>query len=121
MQRVLLVEDNADNRDLIEAMIGDRFELSMASDGGEALGLLADRERFDVLLLDISLPEMDGVELLQKIRTLPDYHQVPAVALTSHAMKGDRERFLAKGFDGYVSKPIIDERDLLNVMDSLLN
>ncbi|MGM0563863.1 MAG: response regulator [Pseudomonadota bacterium] len=121
MPRLLLVEDNADNRDLMEAMLGEHFDLSLAADGREALERIEQGPRFDLFLFDISLPEMDGVELLKKIRQLSDYRSVPAIALTSHAMKGDRERFIDKGFDDYISKPILDEADVIKVIHAQLD
>lgn len=120
MPRILLVEDNADNRDLMEAMLGEHFDMVLAADGREALALIEGGEVCDLFLFDISLPEMDGVELLKKLRQHEDCRSVPAVALTSHAMKGDRERFIERGFDDYISKPILDEDDVLKVIHAQL-
>ncbi|HEV2290331.1 MAG TPA: response regulator, partial [Gemmatimonadales bacterium] len=73
-----------------------------------------------VILLDISLPGMDGAEVLRRLRTDPGLGRIPVIALTAHAMTGDRERFLAMGFDGYVTKPIIDETLLYGAIARLL-
>lgn len=113
MPRIALVEDNPDNQMLIEVLVEDlegEFELDQYEDGPSALtGILAHPP--DVVLLDISLPGMDGVAVLQELRASRLAH-LPVIALTAHAMEGDRERFLAAGFDDYVAKPILDE-DLL--------
>ena len=74
----------------------------------------------DLVLLDISLPEMDGTEVLQRIRANPEIQTLPVVALTAHAMAGDREKYLGAGFNDYVSKPIVDEQVLLDVIQRLL-
>lgn len=105
---VLLIED-----DLINQVYMDHFlrreghASALAVDGSSALAALA-RERFDVVLTDIEMPDMDGVEILRRIRKGEggQNSSVPVIALTAHAMKGDRERFLAMGLDGYVSKPV---------------
>ena len=106
--RVALVEDNADNRLLLQAILGDLYDLAEYEAGPEALAALP-HDRPDLLLLDISLPGMDGVEVLRRLRTEPALDRLPVVALTAHAMAGDRERFLGLGFDAYVTKPIVDE------------
>ena len=68
------------------------------------------------MLLDISLPEMDGGEVLRRIRADPDLRDLPVIALTAHAMAGDREKYLAAGFNDYVTKPIVDEQILLDAI-----
>lgn len=119
VKRIALVEDNDDNRALIAALLDGQYHLSEYVDGPAALaGLVA--EPPDLILLDISLPGMDGTEVLAKLREHESLREVPAVALTAHAMRGDRERFLAQGFDEYVSKPIVDEDVLLDVIRGLL-
>ena len=104
---VLVVEDNAVNRMLIGAYL-EEFGLSynVVENGGEALARLAGKD-YDLVLMDIMMPELDGVETTKRIRKMGDEAaEVPIVALTAHAMKGDREDYLAAGMDGYVSKPI---------------
>lgn len=118
MTRIAVVEDNADNRLLVDAMIGARYELVEYASGQEAL----DGIRFqkpDVILLDISLPGMDGTEVLAQLRADERTAAIPVIALTAHAMGGDRELFLALGFNDYVSKPITDEDTLVNAIERL--
>ncbi len=119
MHRIALVEDNPDNRMLIEVLLEDRYEFTMYEDGPSAVqGLLAAPPT--LVLLDISLPGMDGVEVLAKLKAAPTLAEVPVIALTAHAMAGDRERFLGLGFDAYVTKPILDEDDLFDAIDGLV-
>ena len=117
MQSLLLIEDNADNRDLIYAFLEDDYEIAAVEDGFAALQALGDGSMPDVVLCDIALPGMDGVELLQRLRAVPALQRLPVVAITSHAMKGDREHFLEAGFDAYVSKPILDPAQLYAAID----
>lgn len=116
---IALVEDNADNRLLVRAILEDRFDLLDYETGAEALAGFHTAVP-DLVLLDISLPGMDGVEILGHLRSDARLARVPVIALTAHAMAGDREKYLAAGFDGYVTKPIIDERVLLDLIDRLL-
>lgn len=121
LKRILLVEDNSDNRDLVFAFLDDFYDVQACVDGFQALERLADVDPLpDLLLCDISLPGMDGVELLRRLRAEPRLCAIPAIALTSHAMKGDQERFFAAGFDAYVSKPILDDASLIEPIESLL-
>ena len=116
---IAVVEDNADNRLLVDAILGDQFELVEYAAGVEALAGMQAR-RPDLVLLDVSLPGMDGLEVLARLRDDPGLGAVPVVALTAHAMAGDRERYLAAGFDDYVAKPIVDEGALVRVIERLL-
>ena len=121
MKKILLVEDNPDNADLVFAFLDDLYNIHACIDGFEALELLQQAKFIpDICLCDISLPRMDGVQLLQKIRQLDRYVTLPAIALTSHAMKGDQERFLAAGFNAYISKPILDDSALIKPIEQLL-
>lgn len=116
---VAVVEDNADNRLLLQAILGDRYELVEYDNGTDALaGIRANRPR--LVLLDISLPGMDGTEILHKLRDDVALRGLPVIALTAHAMAGDREKFLAAGFDDYITKPIIDENELFQAIERLL-
>ena len=119
MKRIAIVEDNPDNRLLVQAILQGRFEVREYETGSEALaGMLEDPP--DLVLLDISLPEMDGTQVLAQMRAHERLRELPAVALTAHAMAGDRERFLAAGFDGYITKPILDDEALVRAVTELL-
>jgi CheY-like chemotaxis protein len=115
MKKVAVVEDNPDNRLLVSVLLEDLYELTEYERGDEALaGLKANPP--DVVLLDISLPEMDGSEVLAHIRADEALRSLKVIALTAHASSNDRERFLAEGFDDYVTKPITDENVLLGAI-----
>jgi CheY-like chemotaxis protein len=104
---MLIVEDNEINQMLIAAYL-DQFGLThdVAVNGQIAVEMVQ-QGKFDVVLMDIMMPVMDGLEATKHIRALPDpQSKVPIIALTANAMKGDRETYLAAGMDGYVSKPI---------------
>lgn len=119
MSKIALVEDNPDNRLLVQAILEDEYEIQEYEDGQEALeGMAADRP--DLVLLDISLPGMDGTEVLTRMRADKVLAPIPVVALTAHAMAGDRQRFLDAGFDAYLTKPIVDEAVLCNTIEELL-
>jgi len=119
MKRIAVIEDNPDNRLLVHAILEDRYQLAEFDTGMEALRVLP-LEPPDLILLDISLPEMDGGEVLAELRKIDELRGTPVIALTAHAMVGDRERFLAAGFDEYVSKPILDPDLLVTAIESLL-
>ena len=116
---IAVVEDNADNRLLIDAILGDAYALDEYETGTEALAIMPMRPPA-LVLLDVSLPGLDGLEVLARIRRDAALRDVPVVAVTAHAMAGDRERYLAAGFDGYVPKPIVDERVLIDTVERLL-
>lgn len=119
MRRIAVVEDNADNRLLVRAILEDMYVIVEYESGSEALAGLKEGDP-DLILLDISLPEMDGTEVLRAIRADPALRDLPVIALTAHAMAGDRERFLAEGFDDYLTKPIVDENVLIGTIERLL-
>ena len=118
--KVAVVEDNPDNRMLVQALLEDRYDLSEYETGVEAVEGLPDNIP-DLVLLDISLPEMDGTEVLAWLRKQEALKHLPVIALTAHAMAGDREKFLSIGFDDYVTKPIIDEDLLIDAIERCLN
>lgn len=108
MTTVAVVEDNADNRLLLQALLSERYDLVEFDNGADALAGLA-ASLPDLVLLDISLPGMDGNEILHRIRHDERLRSLPVIALTAHAMAGDREKYLSAGFDDYITKPIVDE------------
>ncbi len=118
--KVAVVEDNPDNRMLVQALLEDRYDLSEYETGVEAVEGLPD-DVPDLVLLDISLPEMDGTEVLQWLRTQDALKDIPVIALTAHAMAGDREKYLSIGFNEYVTKPIVDEDVLIDAIERCLN
>jgi two-component system, cell cycle response regulator DivK len=118
-RRIALVEDNPDNRLLVHAILEDRYEIEEYENGADALAGIT-QARPDLVLLDISLPEMDGTEVLARLRVDRNLDGLPVIALTAHAMTGDRERYLSAGFDDYVTKPIIDEDLLIGAIERWL-
>ena len=106
-----VVEDNADDRLLLQAILGGEFEIVEFADGRDALADFA-RSLPDLVLLDISLPGNDGLEVLSELRRDGRMRHLPVIALTPQALVGDRERYLAAGFNDYVTKPM-DESLLL--------
>lgn len=107
--KILLIEDNEQNRYLATFLLEQHgCAVSHAPDGPAGLDL-AERKRFDLILLDIQLPGMDGHAVARALRTKPALADVPIVAVTSYAMAGDREKALAAGCDGYLEKPINPE------------
>ena len=119
MKLVAVVEDNPDNRLLVNAILQREFEVVEYDSGASALtGFL--RRVPDVVLMDISLPEIDGIEVLAKMKQDPRLASIPVIALTAHAMAGDRENLLRKGFDEYVAKPITDEAALRETVGKLI-
>lgn len=115
-----VVEDNADNRLLLSAILGDRYRIVEYANGPDALAAFA-RSLPDLVLLDISLPGMDGTEILAEIRRDGRMRHLPVIALTAHAMAGDREKFLDAGFNDYITKPIVDESLLLKAIERWLS
>ncbi len=103
---IWVIEDNDPNFELVDYLLGEAgYRVLRARDAGELGALLASAPAA-LVLLDMNLPSGSGLELLARLREDPRSRQTPVVALTAHAMRGDRERFLAAGCDGYISKPI---------------
>jgi two-component system cell cycle response regulator DivK len=119
MNTIAIVEDNADNRLLLQAILDGLYDLVEYENGTDALAGLA-ASLPDLVLLDISLPGMDGNEILARIRADTSMRGLPVIALTAHAMAGDREKYLAAGFNDYITKPIVDETILLSSIDRWL-
>jgi two-component system cell cycle response regulator DivK len=105
-RKILIVEDNEDNRELAVKVLRNKgFETVTAVDGEEAIEK-AVSEKPDLILLDISLPKLDGYEVAKRLKSMEEFKEIPIVAFTAHAMKGDREKVIVAGFEGYISKPI---------------
>lgn len=106
MTKILVVEDDIMNLQLIlEILKAKGFTVHYAMDGIEAIDM-AKKMLYDLILMDIELPRMDGIEATMIIKNMSNYKKVPIIALTAYAMRGDKERFLAAGLDDYISKPI---------------
>ncbi|MCP4592822.1 MAG: response regulator [bacterium] len=104
--RVLLVEDNPVNSKVAsQILLRDHHDVTTADNGRAALEVLQQKS-FDLILMDVQMPEMDGFEATERIRVHPDWQNTPVIAMTAHAMKGDRERCLQAGMDDYISKPV---------------
>ncbi|HIK56570.1 MAG TPA: response regulator [Synechococcales cyanobacterium M55_K2018_004] len=119
MPKILLVEDNEMNRDMLSRRLERRgFEIRIAVDGAEGVAL-AQQELPDLILMDMSLPVMDGWTATRQLKTIPQTQAIPVIALTAHAMAGDLERCLAAGCDDYDTKPV-DFPRLMNKIQALL-
>lgn len=119
MRNIAVVEDNPDNRLLLQVLLGDRYSITEYETGILALQGF-ETSVPELVLLDISLPGMDGTEVLRRMKEEPDLASIPVIAVTAHAMAGDRERFLELGFDAYIMKPIIDDTVLFDAIESWL-
>jgi len=119
MPLILVVEDNPTNQLLTTMVLNrDGFETAVAESAEDALVFMKSR-RPDLILMDVQLPGMDGLTFASSLRSIPEAAGVPVVALTSHAMRGDRERAIAAGCVGYLSKPI-DTRTLSDELRALI-
>ena len=117
--RIAVVDDNADNRLIIRTILEDTYEIEEFSTGVEAIEHFK-KDLPAVVIMDISLPEMDGIEILRHIRADAQLRDLPVIALTAHAMVGDREKYLAAGFNEYLAKPILDMNLLFKTIRNFL-
>ena len=118
-EKVLLVEDNVVNMKLLQATLEPHgYTLVTATDGKEALET-AIKERPDLIIMDIQLPTMSGVEVVKRLRQVPEFSRIPIIALTAYAMKGDEERLIEAGCDVYLPKPV-NTRELPKVITEML-
>jgi len=118
-RKILLVEDNEMNRDMLKRRLERRgFRVAVALDGRQGLEMAAS-EAPDLILMDMSLPEIDGWEAARRLKADPLCSRIPLIALTAHAMSGDREKALEAGCDDYDTKPV-DLQRLLEKIHSLL-
>jgi CheY-like chemotaxis protein len=117
---VLVVEDDTISMKLAREMLNAQgFTVHEANNGMEAINMV-EKELYDLILMDIALPGMDGIEAARIIKNKPRYKDVPVIALTAYAMKGDKERILAAGLEDYISKPI-DVSDFMKRMEKYVN
>jgi two-component system cell cycle response regulator DivK len=113
--RVLYIEDNYQNRRLVKRLLKSKgYEMIEAEDGLQGIAIAA-RERPALILMDINLPGIDGMEATSRLKSSPDLCHIPIVAVTAQAMRGDRERIIAAGCDDYLQKPI-DNDELINTV-----
>ena len=118
-EKILIVEDNpASLRLLRMALRAQDYILLEATDGEEALDI-AMREKPDLIIMDIQLPKMNGLEVTGRLRQMPAFSHIPVIAITAYAMKGDKEKAIEAGCDAYLSKPI-DTRQLPGVIAEML-
>lgn len=116
---VLYVEDNPDNRTLVRRiLLSEGYGLLEAKNATEALELLKTTKP-DLILMDINMPDMDGYTLTAKIKTTPGFERIPILALTANVMRGDKEKTLEAGCDGYIQKPL-DFDELLREIEKFL-
>ena len=119
MPKILLVEDNEMNRDMLSRrLVRKGYEVALALDGLEGVAM-ATAGGYDLILMDMSLPEIDGWEATRRVRNAESGTRVPIIALTAHAMSGDREKAMAAGCDDYDTKPVELDR-LLGKIEALL-
>ncbi len=118
--RILVVEDNHVNQKVVTAVLRKRgFAIELANDGQEALNKLAQSVEFDLVLMDVQMPVLDGLEATRMILKEPRWSRLPIIAMTAHAMNGDKERCLEAGMNGYISKPVHPSL-LLSTVDEFL-
>jgi two-component system, cell cycle response regulator DivK len=119
MTRILYVEDNEDNVYMLRRRLERKgIEVIVAGDGAEGIAA-AQRERPDLILMDLSLPVVDGWEAARRLKSSPETRAIPIIALSAHAMTGDREKALAAGCDDYDTKPV-DLKGLMVKIETLL-
>ena len=117
--KILIIDDNAMNRKLLGFLLEKAgHEVFEAEDGRRGVAL-AKEIIPGLILMDIQMPDMDGISALKAIREIEAAREIPVIAITSYAMKGDRERFLSEGFVDYISKPIDNETFLISVKTTL--
>jgi two-component system, cell cycle response regulator DivK len=118
MKKILIVEDVDFNRDLLTQLLEDEFEVVAATDGQAGIGA-AERERPDLILMDLSLPVIDGWEATRRLKAHADLKSIPIIVLTAHAMRGDEAKARASGCDDFLTKPI-DEALLFRMLNRYL-
>ncbi|MBI4843704.1 MAG: response regulator [Nitrospirae bacterium] len=116
MRKILIVDDNAKNRKLLKVILESHGHETIEADNGKEGVRLAKESKPALVLMDVQMPEMDGIEATKILHSEDETAGIPVIAVTSYAMKGDKEKFLATGFTDYVSKPI-DVNEFIRVID----
>jgi two-component system cell cycle response regulator DivK len=119
MKKILVVEDVDFNRDLVVQLLEDKYQVSEAVNGKEGVSI-AEKEKPDLILMDLSLPVMDGWEATRIMKANTELRSIPVIALTAHAMKGDEEKALEAGCDDYLVKPL-DEDELMLIIEKYIS
>ena len=119
MKKILIVEDVEMNVDLLMQLLEDEYELVTAVDGQQALNAAA-QHRPDLILMDMSLPLMDGYEATRRLKATPDLGHITIIGLSAHAMSGDEQKALDAGCDGYLTKPL-NEDLLFELLDEIFD
>lgn len=118
--KILYIEDNPQNMRLVRKMLSvGGYEMIEAKDGVSGVNL-AVKENPDLILMDINLPDIDGMEATSRLKAMPEVRHIPVVAVTANAMHGDRERYTSAGCDGYIAKPVT-KNELLNTVAYFLD
>lgn len=119
-KKILIVEDNAQNMKVVLMTLRNQGYSLLAAADGEAALKIAAQENPDLIIMDIKLPKMDGLEITRRLRRTPAFRHTPIIALTAHAMKGDRRHIIAAGCDLYLTKPI-NTRTLPGIIKGMLS
>lgn len=120
MRKIAIVDDAKDSRDFLYYLLRDDYEIARYEGGDEALREF-NRNIPDLVIMDIRLHDLDGIEILNRIRQDQRLRNTPVIAVTANAMAGDREKYLEAGFDEYISKPIVDMEVLLSAIRRLIS
>lgn len=118
-EKILIIDDNEQNRKLFGFILQNSGYEIIESESGEDGLKLAKENHPGLILMDIQMPVIDGAEAFRILRSEPETKDIPVIALTSYAMRGDREKFLEQGFSGYISKPI-NVKEFMNTIKSVL-
>jgi two-component system cell cycle response regulator DivK len=118
-RKILIVEDNPQNMNLVEMTLrAGRYSLLKATDGEKAMKI-AVKDKPDLIIMDIHLPKLSGLEVTKKIRQMPALNHIPVIAVTAYAMRGDKEKVIDAGCDAYLSKPV-NTRELRRLVVEML-
>ena len=118
-EKILIVEDNPQNMRLVEMTLRSHGYTMLEAADGEAALEVAARERPDLIIMDMQLPRLDGLEVTRRLRQMPEFADVPIIAVTAYAMKGDRQKTAEAGCDAYLPKPI-NTRELPGIISKML-